>query len=360
MNIAYIVEMYRHNPHGGIAVWTRRLAEYYATLGIKSRIYAYSDGIPTKIPDFIKLIPNIRELLVYPYIGWRYTPDIEKNHDIIHYASPLTAAWRRAAIPSIMSTHYIFSRQSDILGQMLPAKYKLFFNPVTFHSFKHFEKKGFQNADMITVCRLAFKEHLINKMDIPEERIVIVQYGIDNAKFKPNPKVKSKEPMALYVGRGSLPKGFDTFIEAAKSVKGKMVAIASQVPPYLAEIAKSLENVEIKTGISEAELVKAYQQATVFVMPSLSEGAPVSTLEAISSGLPVVCTPEGSGDYIEDGVNGYIFDFKNANQLAERVNYLFDQPALAAEIGDRNREKVNNELTLPIVANKILDVYKKF
>ena len=40
MNVAYIAEMYRYNPHGGIAVWIKMLADYYSGMGIENRIYA--------------------------------------------------------------------------------------------------------------------------------------------------------------------------------------------------------------------------------------------------------------------------------------------------------------------------------
>ncbi|MBD3289331.1 glycosyltransferase [candidate division KSB1 bacterium] len=360
MNIAYYVEMYRHNPHGGIAIWTKRLKDYYETLGIQSRVYSYSDGIAGEIPEFVKLFPNVRELLAYPYLGKKSIPEISGEHDLIHFASPLSLAWYKAEIPTIVTTHYIISRQADCLGKYLPTKYKLFFNPVTYRTFQHSEKKGFQNADHITVCRPAFKEYLMQNMGLAEERITIVRNGVDHQKFQPAPETQFKQPVALFVGRGSLPKGFDTFLKSACMINGKLIAVLPREPDKaLLDQARNLKNVELKISLSEDEMVRIYQQASVFVMPSLSEGAPLSTLEAMASGLPVVCTPEGSGDYIVDDYSGYIFNFKNAGQLAEKVNYLFDHPDLMVEFGKRNRQRIENELTLPIIADKILKIYKK-
>ncbi|HEX9971119.1 MAG TPA: glycosyltransferase family 4 protein [bacterium] len=101
-----------------------------------------------------------------------------------------------------------------------------------------------------------------------------------------------------------------------------------------------------------------YQNASVYVMLSLTEGSPITTLEAMACGLPVVCTPEGSGEYIEDGVNGFIFPFKDANKLAEQVNYLFEHRDLAHEFGAFNRTKVETELTLPVIAKQIQTIYE--
>jgi glycosyltransferase involved in cell wall biosynthesis len=359
MNIAYIVETYRHSPHGGVAVWTRRLVDYYRELGIPSQVYAYSDGIKTRLPDSIKYFPNLRELVIYPYYGRKAIQQISEKHSLIHFGSPFTSAWGKAKIPTVMSTHYLVSRQADFYGKYLPAKYRIFFNSASYQLFKYFEKMGFQNADIITVCRESFKDYLVERMNIQPERIEVIQYGVDYQRFKPNPEFQIKEPTVLFVGRGSLGKGFDTLVRAAKLIKGKVVAVASQIPPEIGAQIRQLKNFEVKSGLSDQEMSEIYQKASLLVMPSISEGAPLCTLEAMSSGLPVVCTPEGSGDYIKDGVNGYIFDYNNENQLAEKVNYLFEHQDLAINFGRFNRVKVENELTLPIIAGKILNIYKK-
>lgn len=359
MNIAYIVETYHHNPLGGVPVWTRRLVDYYSQLGIQSRVYAYSDGIQANLPDSIKYFPNLRELVIYPYYGRKAIQKIANSHSLIHFGSPFTSAWQKAKIPTVMSTHYLVSRQADFYGRYLPAKYRIFFNPASYQIFKHFEKMGFQNADMITVCRESFKDYLVERMNIQPERIEVIQYGVDYQRFKPNPETQFKEPIALFVGRGSLGKGFNTLVKAAKDIKGKVAAVASLIPPEIKEQIRQLKNFEVKTGLSDQEMAEIYQKASLLVMPSLSEGAPLCTLEAMSAGLPVVCTPEGSGDYIKDGVNGFIVDYNNENQLAERINYLFEHPDLAIKFGRFNRVKVENELTLPIIAGKILNIYKK-
>jgi glycosyltransferase involved in cell wall biosynthesis len=196
-------------------------------------------------------------------------------------------------------------------------------------------------------------------MKIPEDKIVVLKYGIDHTLFKPGENHKEKEKIALFVGRGSLPKGFDTLISAAKKIKGKIVAVASQIPRDLQKMIDDIDNITIVTSVSQQELVTLYQDAYVFVMPSLAEGSPLTTLEAMACGLPIVCSEEGSGEYIKDGINGFLFPFKDSNQLAEQVNYLFEHKNLADQFGAFNREKVENELTLDIITSQTMDIYKK-
>ncbi|MFZ5516450.1 MAG: glycosyltransferase family 4 protein [Candidatus Zhuqueibacterota bacterium] len=359
-NIAYVDELYHLVPHGGIAVWSKRLTDFLNTNGFHIDIFSFTKGIKNSIPDALKVFPNFREIFIYPGLGKRMFQNLEPKYKLVHLVSPHTLAWHKPAVPALTSVHYLISRQALMLGKYLPAKYKVFFNVFSYSLFLHYEKKGLQRADCITVSRQAYKEYLIQRMNIPAERIEIVKYGIDDAFFKPAEKFQEKENVAIYVGRGSLPKGFDTLVQAAPHINGKVIAVASQIPKHLLEAIARLKNFQVTTGISQEKLLELYRSALVFVMPSLTEGSPISTLEAMACGLPVVCTPEGSGEYIEDGVNGYIFPFKDPLTLADRVNYLFEHRDVAYEFGRLNREKVEKELTLPVIAAQMKAIYTRF
>ena len=357
MKVAHIVEMYKLSPHGGIAVWVKRLVEYMNSRGIENRVFAYSDGMSSRIPDAVKMLPNVRELFVFPYLGRKHLPAIEKEYDIVHFSSPMTAACYKKTKPTVVSIHYLISRQTEYLSKYLPVWYKLFFNWLSISIFRFVEKRGMLNADRIIVPREAFKEYLIARMSIPEERIRVSKYGIDSEMFTKASADKKKDNVALFVGRGSLAKGFDTLAEAAKKIDGTVVAIAKNIPANLKRKIARLANVKVYANLPNEEVVSHYQQACVFVLPSLTEGSPISTLEAMASGLPVVCTSEGGGEYIRDGENGYIFDIGDAAALADKVNYLFNNRDVANRFGERNRRIVEEELTMPVIAEKVLKIY---
>ena len=359
MRVAHVAEMYELMPYNGIEVWVKRFVEFLNSSGIPSRVYQYSDDIASYIPNAIKKIPNVRELFIYPYLRKKIIHDIDHNVDIIHYNSPMTAAWIEKCKPSVTSVHYLISRQSEFLSKYLPLKYKFIFNRISIDFLKSTERKGFFKTDFILVPREAYKEYLISAMSIPSERIFISKYGIDSRMFWPNPEKVEKENIALFVGRGSLAKGFDTLIEAANKINGKVVALTKQVSAQLMRKIKKLSNFEIRTNLSDADVVKLYQQALVFVLPSLTEGSSISTLEAMACGLPVVCTSEGGGDYIRDGENGYLFPFGDSIGLAEKVNYLFKYREVANRFGAINRKIVETEFSLPKISEKIIELYKQ-
>lgn len=359
MKIAYIEELFKLVPHGGIAVWSKRLTDYLTAAGYEVKLFSYTDGIDNPLPPFLNVFPNLREIFIYPAMGKKAIRKIDRQFDLVQCVSPHTLVASKPNIPSVISVHYLISRQAVMLGKYLPHRYKVFFNFFSYHLFRYYEARGFQNADCITVSRQAYKDYLIQRMKLPAEKIRIVKYGIDHEFFRPVTGRATDERIALFVGRGSLPKGFDTLVTAAAKIKGKVLAVASQIPKSLQRKIARLDNFEVRSGLSAEALRELYQTATVYVMPSLTEGSPITTLEAMACGLPVVCTPEGSGDYIEDRVNGFVVPFKDADQIADRVNYLFEHQELARDFGTFNRVRVETELTLPVIANQIQCIYRE-
>ena len=78
----------------------------------------------------------------------------------------------------------------------------------------------------------------------------------------------------------------------------------------------------ILTG-SKDNVVPYLQAMDIYVLPSLTETTSISTLEAMSCGLPVVVTPVGYvKNYIHDGKNGLFFPKKNSGILARKINEL--------------------------------------
>lgn len=89
------------------------------------------------------------------------------------------------------------------------------------------------------------------------------------------------------------------------------------------------------------DIQKEYQNSDVFILPSLFEGYPNSLIEAMSCGLPVLCSNKYENPLIvEDGVNGFLFDPNNIDDIYEKIlkiiNMSFEDRLM---MGKRNREK---------------------
>ncbi|HSE61329.1 MAG TPA: glycosyltransferase [Candidatus Saccharimonadales bacterium] len=88
------------------------------------------------------------------------------------------------------------------------------------------------------------------------------------------------------------------------------------------------------------DLRRAYQGATVLVLPSLNENFALVTLEAMACGLPVVGTNVGAiSDIIDDAETGYLIPPADSQAIAEKVSYLLSHPTKAAAMGRQSRKK---------------------
>jgi glycosyltransferase involved in cell wall biosynthesis len=98
----------------------------------------------------------------------------------------------------------------------------------------------------------------------------------------------------------------------------------------------------------------------VYVLPSYREGMPVSILEAMAAGKPVVATRVGAiPEIIEDGVNGFLVPPGDVGGLADRIAMLLGDAALRRELGRNNRAKVEESFSTPAVVETLLSVYER-
>ena len=160
------------------------------------------------------------------------------------------------------------------------------------------------------------------------ENVLAVSCGIDATKFTNTTPTSNKPFRMLFLGRldwekhihnmlkaaAKLPKDIDFYIEIAGDGSQRK---------YLGELAKDLkiaDRVKFLGHISEEELPKAYERATVFVMPSIAELQSIATMEAMASGRPVVgANAMALPHLIHDGDNGYLFEPDDVDQFADRL-----------------------------------------
>lgn len=100
-----------------------------------------------------------------------------------------------------------------------------------------------------------------------------------------------------------------------------------------------------------------------FVFPSRQEGLPVSLMEAMTAGLPVVCSRiRGNVDLIEDGKGGFLCGYDNADQFADRLRQISDDSPdgmeLRKKMGTVNMETMNR-FDVSVVRKQLEEVYRE-
>jgi glycosyltransferase involved in cell wall biosynthesis len=180
------------------------------------------------------------------------------------------------------------------------------------------------------------------------------------------PLMNSLRPRVLYVGKLEARKGFDVLIAAA--------AITLQEFPNaefwfaghgdLQAAHKQAEQLGIQNQIrllgwqSGEELEEIYNKADLFCLPSYNEGVPMSVLEAMSHGLPVVCTRVGGlPDIVREGENGLFVEAGNPHSIANALLRLLRDPSFAKSIARAGRETVLESFSLDMVARRLESIY---
>lgn len=146
----------------------------------------------------------------------------------------------------------------------------------------------------------------------------------------PEINFSTKEPVILYVGRIHPEKGLHLLLKAAKNLKKdwKIIIIGPSVissggggKNYLKELkSNSTTKIEFMDPIYDIEkLNRYYAQASIFVYPSIAEKGEtfgLAPLEAMAWGcVPIVSDLSCFKDFIEDGVNGLVFDHRAENSV---------------------------------------------
>ena len=112
--------------------------------------------------------------------------------------------------------------------------------------------------------------------------------------------------------------------------------------------------------VSKTKLRGYIAQCSIFVLPSLFEMMPVTLIEAMASAKPVIASDiPGPQDIIKNGINGFIFEKSNVEQLTNYLELLLIDEPLRKNIGLNALKSVKNHYTFEKVAEEYLKVFSE-
>lgn len=125
---------------------------------------------------------------------------------------------------------------------------------------------------------------------------------------------------------------------------------------YSAADLSTVRFVGLKTGAAKW---REYADADIFLLPSHTEDMPITVLEAMSCGLPVLATSVGSiPELIREGENGFLVPPHAPKLIAERIVRLFHDEALRKRMGIANRRKAELEFGFGLFENRLGAIYE--
>jgi glycosyltransferase involved in cell wall biosynthesis len=134
-------------------------------------------------------------------------------------------------------------------------------------------------------------------------------------------------------------------MKALKDTRVKLIVIGSGPEEKMlkAEVKSSgLENQVLFTGfVSDEDKFRQLQRSDIYVSSSQHEGFGLVFLEAMASGLPVVCYDHGGQtDFLQNDRNGYVVPLNDLDGLRARCQQLIENSQLRKSIGQNNKELV--------------------
>ena len=105
-----------------------------------------------------------------------------------------------------------------------------------------------------------------------------------------------------------------------------------------------------------------YNNSNIFVFPTYydRECFPLSILEAMSFGLPIISTNEGAiSEIVDDNINGFIVDKRDIQQLVDRILFLYNNRDKLNDFGNSSLEKFKNNYSLEIFENNFKNIVDK-
>jgi len=191
---------------------------------------------------------------------------------------------------------------------------------------------------------------LRDRFGVPARRIVVIPNAVEppraiapDARLRAEIAGEDRAPLALTVARLDTQKGITHLIDAAAMVPDVVFAIAGDGPDRAALEARAVER-----GVSSRLRFLGHRRdvpallaiADLFVLPSLYEGFPLSVLEAMAAGVPVVATDIGGTDELVSHETGFPVAPADPRALAEGIGALLADRASTARRAAAARERV--------------------
>jgi glycosyltransferase involved in cell wall biosynthesis len=322
---------------------------------------------------------RFRSLVLLPRKGW-LSSQLEKANIPTFFVH--SNAWYDFRLPR---TLVALARQEkvDLIHSHLPDQnfYCSLVRPfarskvvVTYHGSEQLSpSEGLKSAAKLAVVKrranavVVVSDYLKQKFiaaGFPSERVIRIHNGIDAPPVPNETRANIREalgcvngsPLVGTVANIRESKGYDYFLRAARLVADSMpevrFAAAGEADP---ELSRKLIRLRQELNLEEQVLFLGFRRDVdqlltafdLFVLPSVSEGFSLATVEAMAAGRPVIATRSGGPEeLIEDGLTGILVPRKDPQSLAAKICELLRNPPLASSLGHNAKTAVQSRFSL--------------
>jgi glycosyltransferase involved in cell wall biosynthesis len=225
------------------------------------------------------------------------------------------------------------------------------------HAIKCSKYVFFQNVDDRRI--------MVKMTSLPLNKTIIVNgSGVDIQAFTQSPMPSI--PVFLYIGRLIRDKGICEYLEACRIIKRKYRHVRCMLVGPFDTNPSAVKESDLKPYIEDDSIEYAGEQDDVrpfiiqcstYVLPSYHEGTPHSVLQAMAMGRAIITTDApGCRETVKNGENGFLIPVKNVEAVVEKMEYLINNPAINAKMGEQSRVVAEEKYYIRKVNKAIFEV----
>jgi glycosyltransferase involved in cell wall biosynthesis len=323
------------------------LKPYIASLRVSSKVSVSGTSKEVYGHDFFKSVEQYNELA--------FQAGCEEDFDVIHCHDWMTfqagvklrEKKKKPLVVTIHSTEHDRTGGHSVNTQIT-----------------HMEWYGMYHADKVITVSNYMKRQIMERFSVPENKIEVVYNAVNSEEFLPMFIENSMgKKLVLFLGRMTIQKGPDYFLEAAKLVLDRekdvnfvMVGKGDMLHQMIEKaVHLGISNNVFFTGYVD-DIRSIYNMADAYVMPSVSEPFGIVALEAMSAGTPVIVSKQSGVSEVTR--HRFAVDFWDVRELADKILGILRYSPLKDEMS-RNGLTEANSMTWDRTADQTLNVYKE-
>ncbi|MEX0840536.1 MAG: glycosyltransferase family 4 protein [Parvibaculum sp.] len=299
----------------------------------------------------------------------RYVRGTVADYDVCH--DNQTLCWgllkiRDMGLPTVGTIHHpiTMDRRIDI-DHAHTLQLKLLKR--RWYSFLNMQIKVARQLDPLIVVSESTRRDVAREFGVDISKTRLVLHGIDHIQFHPMPEVKRRDDLLVACASADVPlKGLIYLIRAYAELLKTRPNLKLKVIGRLREGNTShelrtlgiMDKVEFIGGVSDDDITRIYNEATIAVSPSVYEGFGFPCGEAMSCGTPVIATDGGSLPEVV-GDAGIVVPHSNPPALARAIAAMLDDPEMRARYGQAGRERILAKFKWERAARECVDIYRQ-
>jgi len=296
-----------------------------------------------------------------------FSPDIIHAHNIFFTTSLLAVL-----IKGIFRSKFVFTAHLGKVENLRLLGHLKAFTAEIYESV--LGRTILSSCDIVIAVSNSVRDHILS-LGVSPRKVVVIPNGVDINEFNPFFDVRGNSNVninhVIFIGRLIPNKGLDYLVEAARlvissGVSGIKFKIVGEGP-----CKHQLEKSIVKLGLTPyfellghvPKISDVLRNGGIFVRPSLTEGMPLTVLEAMASGLPIIATRvAGTSEIVIHNETGLLVEPGNVRQLAEAIKFLIQHPDEATRLGRNARTFIEryykDKFSWEVVASNVFKVYK--